>query len=170
MTMKRTLSLILALLMLVGLAACSSGADKGYNGSLTQLATDLYKNNTPEFMLGEPMEIDLNDNDAVLYYLGLSDGSRLKEAVFSEPMIGSIAYSMCLVRVKDAGDVETVKKDIFDNVNTSKWICVTADQLRVAASGDVVLLVMGTGDLVDDLVSAFTTACGGLTGETLSRG
>ncbi|MBR4888696.1 MAG: hypothetical protein IKU17_06090 [Clostridia bacterium] len=181
--MKRILSLVLALVLLCGLVACQ-GSDNtsstteaagGYEGTLTELVAKLYENNTPEFMLGEPMEIVLTgEESSVNYFLGLQNGDKLKEAVFSEPMMGSQAYSLCLARLNNAADAEDVKKEIFENIDTRKWICVEADQLHVVSSGDVVMMIMmGSAmstDMDDNLVKAFETVCGGLTGTSHSKG
>lgn len=74
---------------------------------------------------------------------------------------------------------------MFDGIDTRKWICVAADQLRVVSYGDVIMLVMTSSELApglaDSLVQAFAGAVssskvtGGdvlseLTGEILSRG
>ena len=180
--MKRILSLVLALLLVFSLVGCQqSGSNSsttevtgGYEGTLTELVTELYKDNTPEFMVGEAMPIEVTDNDAVFYYFGLENGEKLKEAVFSEPMMGSQAYSLCLARLNDAGDAEDVKKAISEGIDMRKWICVGADQLRVVSSGDVVMMVMVdsglNNELADNLVKAFETACGGLTGTNVTQG
>lgn len=179
--MKRILSLVLALLMVFSLAACqqsgsngSETANAGYEGTLTELVTALYKDNTPEFMVGEAMPIEVTDNDATFYYFGLSSGEKLKEAVFSEPMMGSQAYSLCLARLNSADDAEDVKREIFENIDMRKWICVGADQLRVVSAGDVVLMIMIdsslNADIADNIVKAFETACGGLSGTSHSKG
>ena len=180
--MKRILSFTLALLMLFSLAACQTSgsassdtaAAAGYEGTLAELVTELYKDNTPEFMVGEAMPIEVTDNDAVTYYFGLSSGEKLKEAVFSEPMMGSQAYSLCLARLNDAADAEDVKKEISENIDMRKWICVGADQLRVVSAGDVVLMIMIdsslNSELADNIVKAFETACGGLSGTSHTQG
>ena len=47
-----------------------------------------------------------------------------------------------------------------DGINQAKWICVEADDLRVVACGDVIMLVMVSSQLSDtvtaqDMVDAF---------------
>ena len=180
--MKRILSLVLALLMLCGLAACqdknttstTSEVAGGYESTLAELVTELYAENQPEFMVAEAMEIDITDADALTYYFGLSTGEKLKEAVFSESMIGAQAYSLCLARLNSAADAEDVKKEIFENVDTNKWICVGADQLHVVSSGDVVMMLMVDSnlskDLDDNIVKTFETVCGSLSGTSHTQG
>ena len=116
-------------------------------------------------MVGEPAPVDLNDSNVVKYYTGLSDGSKLKEAYFSEAMIGSQAYSMVVVRVKDAADAASVAQSMFDGINQAKWVCVTADALAVGAYGDTVMLAMGDslnmGETIHtDLRAAYASVVG----------
>lgn len=109
----------------------------------------------------------------------------IKEAYFSESMIGAQAYSLVVARVEDATEekVEEIKKAMFEGINTRKWICVEADMLRVVSYKDVVMLVMISSQLddkvADGMVKAFAEAVSGaevadvatvLTGEILSKG
>lgn len=111
-------------------------------------------------------DVDLESTDAVQYNLGLEDSSKVKEAAVSEPMMGSQAYSLAVVRVKDASDTEDVAKAMLDGIDQRKWICVEADCLKVMTRGDLVLLFMIDSAFtdtvtVDEIQAAFTTVCGG---------
>jgi hypothetical protein len=86
--------------------------------------------------------VDLDDADSLAYYTGLTDNSKLVEVAVSEPMIGSQAYSLVVARVADEADAESVARDIMDNIDTAKWICVSADDTAAAYSGDLALFVM----------------------------
>lgn len=86
--------------------------------------------------------VDLDDADSLAYYTGLTDSSKLVEVAVSEPMIGSQAYSLVVARVADEADAESVARDIMDNIDTAKWICVSADDTAAAYSGDLALFVM----------------------------
>ena len=116
---------------------------------------------------------------------GNAAAALIKEAYFSESMIGSQAYSLVVARVNDVANIEQIKADMFDGIDTRKWICVAADQLRVVSYADVIMLVMVSSDLApglaDALVEAFASTVsasqvtGGdvlaeLSGEILSRG
>lgn len=174
--MKKITALALALVMLLCFAACGGEkAPAAYEGTLTELCTKMYEANPVEFaVMTEGMEIDLADADALGYYLGVTDAADFKEAIFSESMIGAQAYSLVLARVNDAAKTEEIKASILEKVDTRKWICVEADQVRVASNGDVIMFVMvdsKLGDTIaDGMVTAFETNVGGLTGETLKKG
>ena len=180
--MKKITALVLAALMLFAFAACGgNNATEGnaapavYEGELSALCTKMYETNPVELMvMKEGAPVDLADADALSYYIGTSNTADFKEVIFSETMMGSQAYSLVLARVADGADVEDIKKGIFDNVDTRKWICVEANQVRVASAADIVMLVMVDSQfgetIADGMVDALKTNVGELTGETLTRG
>ena len=109
------------------------------------------------------MPVDLNDEYALPSFTGLTDKTPVKEAVVSESMMGAQGYSVVLVRLNDATDAETVAKAMAEGINTRKWICVSADDLRVVACDDLVLLVMIDPQLdvkTDNMIAAFGQLCG----------
>lgn len=83
-------------------------------------------------------------SDNVEYYLGLKTIDGIEEAIASEPMMSSYAHSVCLVRVKDGTDVAQMMKDIKENVNPQKWICVGVEpeNVMVTNQDNLILLVM----------------------------
>lgn len=197
--MKKFLAIALALVVLVSLAACAGGDKvKPYEGDLSTVIGTMYETVRPEFMVLDSTPIDINDPWALNGYLGLGDpeaaeaatdgnasASLIKEAYFSEPMMMAQAYSLVVARAADADKVEEIKAQMFEGINTRKWVCVAADQLRVVSYGDVIMLVMVSSELApglaDSLVQAFASAVsasqvtggdvlGELTGEILSRG
>lgn len=88
----------------------------------------------------------------------------LTEACAYESMVGSIAFSLVLVRVNDAANAETVGQQMKDGIDPRKWICVEANDLQVVGCGDVVMLIMldsSLGVTSQNFVDAFQTVCGG---------
>lgn len=140
--------------------------ETGLVGDLTTIMDQIYANKEVPLNLAT-MPVDLADPDAVKAFTGLDDASKIKEAVASEPMMGSQAYSVVLVRTNDAADAEAVADAMKAGIDPRKWICVTADNVNVAGYGDVVMLVMISSELsesaasTDDIVNAFQTVCGG---------
>ena len=137
-------------------------------GTLEELIGKLIEAQPVEFM-GGCMPIDLTDKseDGLWFlsnYTGLSSAESITEAAFYESMIGSIAYSLVMVRVAEGKDAKTVAQTMKDNINPRKWICVGADQIMVAGYGDVVMFIMldsGLGLSAQSYVDAFTALCGG---------
>lgn len=173
--MKKLLALILAMIMMLSFAACGGNAETEepsdetevtpVEGTPEELIEKIYAEFAaqPEFPV---MTMNLADMDAEAFpmYTGLADNSKVKEAAFSEAMMGSQAYSMVVVRLNDAADSESVATEMLNGIDTRKWICVEADDLAVAAYGDVIMLYMvdSTFGLPStDAIAAFNAVCGG---------
>lgn len=173
--MKKILALILAMIMMLSFAACSGNAEteepsgeatvNPVEGTVEELIEKIYAElkTQPEFPV---MTMNLADMDAESFpfYTGLADNSKAKEAAFSEAMMGSQAYSLVVVRLNDAADAESVATEMVNGIDTRKWICVEADDLVVAAYGDVVMLYMADSSFglpSSDAVAAFNAVCGG---------
>ena len=165
--MKRKLAFIIAAVLLaVLLTACGAGASEGAapEGTPEEIIEAIYAEKSVGLNL-MTLPIELSDADAVRYNLGLDDASAVKEAAVSEPMMGSQAYSLAVVRVNDAADAEATAKAMLEGIDQRKWICVEADSLRVMTKGDVVLLFMVDTQFADtvtadEIEAAFTKLCG----------
>ena len=177
--MKKMISLLLALTMLLALFAGCNGGNTEQTTESTDAATEatteevteevtedvteeetpsvdtnslegiidaIYGVNPVEF---SPMSmvIDLADTSEeglwrVSYNTGLENADSITEAVVSEAMIGSIPYSLCLVRVAEGVEVSEVADAMKAGIDQRKWICVVADDLMVVSHGDIVMLIM----------------------------
>lgn len=86
--------------------------------------------------------VKINPEDTE-YYLGVKD-LQFEEALASEAMITSMAHSVCLIRVADGTDIEQMKKDIKENVNSFKWICVGVEKENVIVDnvGNTIILIL----------------------------
>ena len=175
--MKKFISVILmAALALSLFAACGKTDDTPKGADLSgesaeALVNKIYESKMPEFAL-MTMPVDLADAEMVAWQTGVSDPSLLKEAVISESMMGSQAYSMVMVRVNDAAKSEEVAQMMLDNIDPRKWICVAADDIDAAIYGDLVLFVMidsSFGIPAADFIGAFKTIAGGALDKELSK-
>ena len=154
--MKRIAALTLAFVLALGCFAGCAAQEKpsgGFDGSLEELAAKIYENhNTLELRL-MTMEMDLSDPDAMSYNAGLSDVSNVEGALISEPMMGSQAYSLVLVRVKEGADAGAIAKTMLDNIDTRKWICVEADTKTAAYCGDIAMFFMVGSNFSDQVTT-----------------
>ena len=166
--MKKLIALLLAVVMILSMAACGGkGSDKHYEGSMEDLSNKIIAENPVEFM-GGIIPVDLTDTSedgtwAVTFNTGLKSAEKLTDIAVFEPMMGSMAFSMVLVRVDEAKNAESVAKEMSENIDTRKWICVEADDLKVAGFGDVVMLVMVNSDsgmTAQSFVDAFAKVAG----------
>ncbi len=168
--MKKVISVIMAaVLMLSCFTACGKDDETSKDLSkctLTEIIDDIYKSSKPEFET-VTVNVDINDPDALKAYTGLISNDLISEAVASESAMGSQAYSLVLVRLKNSLDAGQVAESMRSGIDRRKWICVEADQIRVSAGGDVVLLIMMSSEFnsdtlsVDKITEKFQELCGG---------
>lgn len=104
--------------------------------------------------------IDVTDADSVKLFTGLENGDKLEYAVVSEPMITSQAYSLVLAKVKAGNNANEIAKQMSENVNTNKWICVSAEKVYATSSGDIVCLVMSKEEMAKPIFEKFKTLSG----------
>ena len=74
---------------------------------------------------------------------------KVDAAVISEPMTGSQAYSLVLLRLRDKADAREIADSMEENISMRKWVCVEADKARVISFDDKLLYVMADSELVD---------------------
>ena len=140
---------------------------KAPTGTPAEIIDQIYaKYPVTEMPLGT-MEIDINDADMLKMFTGLDSASKIESAAASETMMGSQAYSLVVVKTKSAKDAESVLEEMVNGIDQRKWICVEADDLSAAHTGNVVVLMMvGSvhADVVTsaDIIDAFRAVCGGL--------
>ena len=110
------------------------------------------KNVLPEL---ETMKVDIKNIDEVTSYTGLKTNDDIESIVVSEPLITSQAYSVVIVKVKDNADVEKIKQEMLDNIDMRRWICVSAEQLYITNSGNVIFSVMTDKDIAKAVYDDF---------------
>jgi len=145
----------------------TAGNKKTLPGTMEDNINKIMEENPVEFM-GGVIPIDLQDTTedgllALTGYTGLSSGTKLTDGAVYEPMMGSQAFSLVLVRVADAADAESVAREMKANIDPRKWICVQADQIMAAGYGDVVMFIMldsAMGKTAQSYVDAFEKVCG----------
>lgn len=154
--MKKLKKLLLLLLVCTTITTLTGCAEKNVKGELPNIMEKVYEKmykdvsederpglvteNILEKLEGET---DEDVKNRVVYTIGTSD-IEYKEIYESKPMIGSIAYSVVLVRMEENADIEAAKKAIEENVDPRKWICaeVEKDDVIVKSKGDLIILIM----------------------------
>ncbi len=114
--------------------------------------------NTDNFQIrvAPTTQVSLSDANQLKYYLGLDSADNISEAVYSETLIGSIAYSLCAVKVKN-DSASSVASSMRSGVDPRKWICVEAESVFTSTYGDYVLLVMADSATANNIYQAFKT-------------
>ena len=172
--MKKLICAVLALTLARAMTACggkqptaTTAPAANIEGTMEELLNKVIEQRPVEFA-GGVFPIDLTDTSedgawAIKSYTGLDDASQLTEAAAYEPMMGSLAFSMVMVRTAEGADTRAVAESMKSGVDPRKWICVEADDLKVAGIGDVVMLIMvsTTGDMTaQSFVDAFQSVAG----------
>ena len=161
--MKKQNILVIALILLAvisfGIIILVSGKE---NKSSLETTKDIIKminsinkdnkNVLPEL---ETMKIDVKNIDEVTSYTGLKSNDDIESIVVSVPLITSQAYSVAVVKVKDTADVEKIKQEMLDNIDMGRWICVSAEQLYITNSGNVIFSVMTDKDIAKAVYDDF---------------
>lgn len=104
-------------------------------------------------------------------YVGLKQdeySNLIEKGAANESMMMPSNYSFCLLKVKDSKNVADIKQKVFDNCNTGKWICMSAEYVLAVDSGNYVVLVMGYEDECKAIYDALKSKLGTV-GETLER-
>lgn len=106
----------------------------------------------------ETTELDLNDVDMIEYHTGLVNLTGIEGIYLSESMISSVAYSAVYIRTNEEADASVLRQMLMDNINPSKWVCVTAQKEYAVILGNDIFFVMGAQDtakaVVDQAIAA----------------
>ena len=134
------------------------------DAELAALVDSIYEVYPVEIMMPQTRAIDLAEESWLKYNAGLTldQGALVDAGVLSESLTGSQAYSLVLLRLKDAADAPAIAEAMLENIDPAKWVCVVADVQRVVAFDDKVLYVMANRELADvnALVDALPEALG----------
>jgi hypothetical protein len=98
-------------------------------------------------------ELDLGDADMLSYHTGLTDLDGIEGVYLSESMISSTAYSAVYIRTTDDADAESIRKQLMDNINPAKWVCVSAEQQYAVILGNDIFFVMGHQDTASEVLA-----------------
>lgn len=134
------------------------------DSELSAMVDSIYEAYPVELMMMQTSAIDLDDEAWLTYNTGLNaeQAALVDAGVKSESMTGSQAYTLVLLRVKNADDTQTVADAMLENMDPARWVCVMADKMRVATFDDKVLFVMTDSELtdIDTLFAAVPDALG----------
>lgn len=163
--MKKYVSLFITIIVLI--SGCGKSEELQNvleNKSTEDIITMMYEEKNPGLELGF-IPIDLSDSQQLKQFTGIEDASQVKEVSVSEPMISAQAYSLVLVRVSDTEDPKKIADQMIDKINPQKWVCVGADDIQAAGCGDLVIFVMMSSAMSDQITStnmidAFESVCG----------
>ena len=122
---------------------------------INDVINTINKNNKDVLPELETMKVDIKNIDEVTSYTGLKTNDDIESIVVSVPLITAQAYSVAVVKVKDNADVEKIKQEMLDNIDMRRWICVSAEQLYITNSGNVIFSVMADKDIAKAVYNDF---------------
>ena len=117
----------------------------------------------------EVQELDIKDEEMFTYQTGLKSNKNIETAVISQPFINAQAYLAMMVKVSKDADVEEVKKEMLDNIDMRKWVCVSAEKAWATNYGDVIFLVMSSEEWGKTTYDEFKKVIDGKVGKELER-
>lgn len=137
-------------LLVFTLTGCAS---KNIEGTLDEIMTKVYQDIPEEERPMGLTNTEVNEEN-IEYYLGTKE-IEYESALASESMIGSIAHSTVLVRVKDDSDIEEIKTTIKENVNPRKWVCVGVekDDVIIKNKGNLIIVIIVENETIREKIS-----------------
>ena len=123
--------------------------------NINDIINTINKNNKDVLPELETMKVDIKNIDEVTSYTGLKTNDGIESIVVSVPLITAQAYSVAIVKIKDNADVEKIKQEMLDNIDMRRWICVSAEQLYITNSGNVIFSVMADKDIAKAVYNDF---------------
>ena len=177
--MKKFLTMLLALVMVLSLAACSSQKGGDVNGGFPVSAVDLLTavwNAYPESekfpvvggSLDKPVDdapgtFPVDDADNLDYMLPFpaDKADLIDDAASLTHMMNANTFTAGAFHVASSSDVDSVVSDLKDNIMNRQWMCGFPDKLVVLTLGDYVVSCFGAEELVDEFSEKVTAAFSG---------
>ena len=150
--------ILLAVISFIIFILVSGSGNKGNvetQKNINDIINTINKNNKDVLPELETMKVDIKNIDEVTSYTGLKTNDGIESIVVSVPLITAQAYSVAIVKVKDSADVEKIKQEMLDNIDMRRWICVSAEQLYITNSGNVIFSVMADKDIAKAVYNDF---------------
>ena len=168
---------IIAIVAIITAVFVNSNSNKNVNGSIQiesakdieNMLKTIYSKNEEILPSLETGKIDITDSETVTSYTGIQNTENVEELVVLEPLMSSQAYSAVALKVKSNANVESIKQEIFDNVNMSKWICVSAEKLYITNYNNIIFFVMADEDWATATYNSFKEYVGNNIGKELEK-
>ena len=165
--MKKILLVGIAIMMCAWLLGCGTKKQNGSNNGgkeysveeLKAIITQAYEKVTDMPMV-EVVEVDLSEVERVKMLTFLNNLDNVVAVVSGDAMIITVPYTLVLIELEKNADTEGLKKEIIDNVDLWKWICVGAEVAYVNSFDNVIFLLMGEKALADDVYAALEEVVG----------
>ena len=174
--MKKTISLTLALVLALSLAACGKNGNTDSSADVpadanTLLTTvwDSYTDDEKFPAAGgdyeNPVEdapgaVSIADADNLNYMLTLpvEDASKIDGAAALSHMMNANTFTCGAFHITSKDDVEAVANDLRDAIQSKQWMCGFPDKLVIFTYDQYVVSLYGDEELVNTFRDKFTAA------------
>jgi len=172
--MKKIFNLsVILLIMLLVVTGCNKNEKATITENYTKKDMEELLENFYKDIEGLPMlnttEVDLESSDMIKNATGLTSSKGIDMILLSEPVINAQAHSVVLIKTNKDANMENMKKEILNNIDMRKWICVGAEQLYVTNYDSVIIVIMTDEQLAKKVLSNFKTATNDNFGSVLDK-
>lgn len=155
--MKRRIIVSVIAILLIGLAVFLlvklENKDKVNDGNIVngiyENVGEEIKSNWDDITISR---LDLNNMEVVTYNTGLKSIDGIESIYISETSDSFYSYSFVCVKVKKDANKESIKNNIYNNIDMYKWKYVYAKKLAVVDAGEYIFAVMGNMNEVEAVV------------------
>ena len=163
------LAVILGAILIINKNKGNEGGKIETVGQMKEMFKTIYSKLGEELPNLETQEISVEDETQVKAYTGLKSNKNIEKIVASEPLMSSQAYSAVTVKVKSGANIEEIKKEMLENINMSKWICVSAEKMYITNNGNTIFMVMSNEDWANPVYNEFKEYVGNNIGKELEK-
>lgn len=153
---------VIGFVLLTGIAIALTNSNKTKNNEKLQNVRDIknmlktiYNNLGDNIPSLDTDEISTDDTEMVKSLTGLETTDMIDSIVVSQPMMNAQALEVAVIKTRENANINNMMDEIKNNVNMNRWICVSADKLYIASSGDVIFMVMADSDWAKNIYDEF---------------
>ena len=165
--MKKIISLTLALVLALSLAACGKNGNTDSSADVpadaNTLLTTVWDSYTDDEKFpasggdyttpveDAPGAVDISDADNLNYMLTLpvEDASKIDGAAALSHMMNANTFTCGAFRVKNQDDVSKVADGLHESIQSKQWMCGFPDKVVILTLDNYVVSMFGAEDLVD---------------------
>lgn len=165
------IAIIVSIVLIAGKNNTSkqTGIEVQTTAQMKEVFEEINKNCEEQLPGLEVQELDIKDEEMFTYQTGLKSNKNIETAVISQPFINAQAYLAMMVKVSKDADVEEVKKEMLDNIDMRKWVCVSAEKAWATNYGNIIFLVMSDEEWGKTTYDEFKKVIDGKVGKELER-
>lgn len=172
---SKIINLIIALIVIlafigaaIGISVMISNSKKEETSKIsietTQEALDfideIYKGLEGKLPDLQSREVNLEQEFDFRRTTGLTSNENVEFAVVSEPLMNAQAYSLVIVKTKDGANANEIAKQMSEQIDTRKWICVSAEKLYATSDNNIAFLVMASKEWAKPVYDSFKKLSG----------